>query len=93
MHIASLVIGDLWVNMAKIVIYTQSNCKQSEKTRQLIQSLNLSCNEKDISHDVLLKREMIERTGGRSTTPQVFVNGQHVGSYEDVLKTKALHIA
>lgn len=74
-------------NMSKIVIYTQSNCRQSEKAKQLIQSKNLSFTEKDITYDVLVKREMIERTGGRATTPQIFINSQHIGNYEDLAKS------
>jgi len=73
--------------MSKIVIYTQSNCRQSEKAKQLIQSKNLTFVEKDITYDVLVKREMIERTGGKATTPQIFINGQHIGNYEDLSKS------
>jgi len=38
--------------------------------------------EKDISYDVLQKREMIERSGGRSTTPQIFMGNRHIESFD-----------
>jgi glutaredoxin 3 len=73
--------------MTKITIYTQSNCRQSDKAKQLILSRNLNFVERDISYDVLMKREMIERTGGKATTPQVFINSKHIGGFEQLTKT------
>ncbi len=73
--------------MSQVLIYTQANCKLSDKARNVIGSAvgsSLKCIEKDITYDVLLKREMIERTGGRASTPQVFINGKHVSNYEDL---------
>ncbi len=77
--------------MEKVIIYTQSNCRQSDKAKQLLSAKRIEYVEKDISYDVLLKREMIERTGGRSITPQIFVQGKLVGGLDDlqgVLKSK-----
>ena len=39
--------------------------------------------ERDIS-EVQVKREMIERTGGRASAPQVIINGQLVGGYDEI---------
>lgn len=64
--------------MEKIVVYTQPNCRSSDKLKQLLNSRKVSFLEKDISHHVLFKREMIERTGGRSATPQVFCGREHI---------------
>jgi glutaredoxin 3 len=68
----------------KIIIYTQANCRQSDKVRQLLSSKKVDFLEKEITHDVLLKREMIERTGGRSVTPQIFVEGKYVNGLEEL---------
>lgn len=70
--------------MARVLIYTQANCKLSEKAKQLISSKNVKFIEKDITYDVLLKREMIERTGGKASTPQMFVNGKLVNNFDDL---------
>lgn len=70
--------------MEKLIIYTQSNCRQSEKAKQLIQSQSIKFLEKDVNHDVLLRREMRERTGGKVITPQIFINGEYLGSYEEL---------
>ncbi|MDF3047274.1 MAG: Glutaredoxin [Candidatus Midichloriaceae bacterium] len=68
----------------KIIIYTQANCRQSDKVRQLLNSKKVDFLEKEITHDVLLKREMIERSGGRSVTPQIFVEGNYINGLEEL---------
>lgn len=72
--------------MTNILLYTQQNCRFSDKAKQLLQIKKVAFNEKDVSHDVLLKREMIELSGGRVTTPQIFVNGSHIGGCDDLFK-------
>lgn len=72
--------------MSSILIYTQHHCKQSDKIRHLLNIKKVPFEEKDITHDVLGKREMMERTGGRVITPQVFVNGRHIGGLEDLIQ-------
>lgn len=72
--------------MEKIIIYTQSNCRQSDKLKQALNSKKICFTEKDISYDVLSKREMIERSGGRSITPQVFFEGKHIIENDKFLK-------
>lgn len=68
--------------MDKVVVYTQTGCKQSDKVKQLLNSKKITFIEKDISYDVLLKREMIERSGGKAITPQVFFNNHHIRTLE-----------
>lgn len=72
--------------MTNILLYTQQNCRFSDKAKQLLQIKKVTFSEKDVSHDVLLKREMIELSGGRVTTPQIFVDGRHIGGCDDLLK-------
>lgn len=69
--------------MEKVILYTQQTCRQSDKLKQLLNAQGIDFVEKDITYNVLLKREMIERTGGRSITPQAFVNGKHITSIEE----------
>lgn len=68
--------------MDRVVVYTQTGCKQSDKVKQLLSSKKVTFIEKDISYDVLLKREMIERSGGKAITPQVFFNNSHIKSLD-----------
>lgn len=69
--------------MQKIIIYTQPCCKESEKLKEKLSSLSIHFEEKDVSKDVIVKREMIERTGGKKITPQIFVNGRNFSNLND----------
>jgi glutaredoxin 3 len=75
--------------MTKVVIYTQSNCRQSEKAKLIILSKSINFLEKDITYDMLLRREMRERTGGKVITPQIFIDEKYIGSYEELSKLES----
>ena len=70
--------------MSELIIYTQNNCRLSEKAIQLLDSKGVRYDKKDVSHDVFLKREMIELSGGRVTTPQIFYRSKHIGGCDDL---------
>jgi len=38
----------------------------------------------DVSGDLALRQEMIDRAYGRRTVPQIFINGTHVGGFEEL---------
>ena len=35
------------------------------------------------------RREMLERSGGRHTVPQIFINGKSIGGYDDLSRLNA----
>ena len=37
-----------------------------------------------MSGDLALRQEMIDRAYGRRTVPQIFINGTHVGGYDEL---------
>jgi glutaredoxin 3 len=70
--------------MAKIVIYSKANCPYCDFAKQLLDSKQASYEE--IRIDLLPdKREEMERlSGGRRTVPQIFINDQAIGGYDDL---------
>jgi len=70
--------------MKKIILFTQPNCKLSDKLKGLIAASGQLFEERDVSKEVFFKRQMIEVTGGRKTTPQVLIEGKHVTDIRDV---------
>lgn len=75
--------------MANIVIYTKSYCPYSKATKEFLKSKGVTYVEKVIDGDKELEAEMKMKSGERNDTPQVFVNGHHIGSGDDL---KALEI-
>jgi len=70
--------------VAEVTIYTTQICPYCYRAKQLLQSKGVAYREIDVAMDAALKREMIEKAGGRRTVPQVFINGTHVGGCDDL---------
>ncbi len=70
--------------MAKIVMYCTEVCPYCVRAEQLLKRKGITGIEKiRIDLQPELRDEMIERTG-RRTVPQIFINSQHVGGYDDM---------
>ena len=70
--------------MKKIIMYTGPMCGFCDAAKRLLQRNNLSFNEIDISSKDGLMEEMIKKSNGRKTIPQIFFDDQHIGGYEEV---------
>jgi glutaredoxin 3 len=70
--------------MADIIIYTKDYCPYCVKAKNLLKRKGQAVQEIDITHDETLQKEMIEKSGGRKTVPQIFINGTHVGGCDDL---------
>jgi glutaredoxin 3 len=69
-----------------IVLYTKDYCPYCTKAKQLLKQkgVEAAIREIDITHDEALQQEMITKSGGRKTVPQIFINGTHVGGCDDL---------
>lgn len=70
--------------MPDIIIYTKDYCPHCVKAKALLTRKKQTFHEIDITHDEALQREMVEKSGGRRTVPQIFINGQSVGGSDDL---------
>ena len=70
--------------MAKVEIYTKSYCPYCVKAKQLLDKKGLSYIEIDIEHDEKKRDDMLVRSEGRRTVPQIFINGQGIGGCDDL---------
>ena len=70
--------------MAKIVMYSTEVCPYCIRAEKLLQRKGVTSIEKiRIDLDPELRIAMVEKTG-RRTVPQIFINEQHVGGYDDL---------
>ena len=69
--------------MANIEIYTKATCPFCHRAKALLQSKGAQFNEVAIDNDPKKREEMIERSG-RTTVPQIFIDGQHIGGCDDL---------
>ena len=70
--------------MAKIEIYTQMGCGYCARALRLLQSKNIDFDQIDVSLNSDLRAEMAKRAGGRNTSPQIFVNDEHIGDSDEI---------
>lgn len=70
--------------MAKIVLYTKSGCPYCMRAKQLLNEKGEAFEEIDILVSPGRRSEMIERAGDRTSVPQIFINGKHVGGCDDL---------
>ena len=67
-----------------IEIYRRDLCGFCSAAERLLQSKNLPVTTIDIWKETDRKAEMVQRTGGRTSVPQIFIDGQHIGGCDDL---------
>lgn len=70
--------------MAKIEIYTKSYCPYCVRAKELLKKKDVTFEEIDIEHNQELALTVMERSGGRKTVPQIFIDGKHIGGCDDL---------
>lgn len=70
--------------MAQVEIYTKAFCPYCARAMNLLASKGVEPAETDITMDSGKRQEMIQRAGGRTTVPQIFIDGAHVGGSDDL---------
>ena len=70
--------------MADIVIYTKPGCPYCSRAKALLERKGADYQEIIASNDPALKAEMVEKSGGKATFPQIFIDGKHVGGCDDI---------
>jgi glutaredoxin 3 len=71
--------------LAKVEIYTKMMCGFCNRAKRLLEMKKVRFEEYSVDFGGAKKSEMIERTGGRLTVPQIFINGRHVGGCDDLM--------
>ena len=70
--------------MAEIKIYTRQFCGYCSAAKRLLKEKGAAFTEIDVMLDPGRRSEMLERSGGQRTVPQIFIDGRHVGGYDDL---------
>jgi glutaredoxin 3 len=70
--------------MASIILYTTEYCGYCRAAKQLLRNKGLEFEELDVAFDPELRAEMVQRANGMRTVPQIFINGRHVGGYQEL---------
>lgn len=66
-----------------IVMYTQAFCAYCAAARSLLDKKQVPYEELDVTLNAKLRREMVDRSG-KKTVPQIFIDDQHIGGYDEL---------
>jgi len=69
--------------MAKVEIYTTPFCGYCARAKGLLDAKGAAYEEMDVMEDAAKRTEMRERSK-RTTVPQIFINGQHIGGSDEL---------
>jgi glutaredoxin 3 len=70
--------------MARVEIYTKAFCPYCYRAKALLDGKQVEYEEVDISMGGPKRQEMIQRADGRTTVPQIFIDGKHIGGSDDL---------
>lgn len=69
--------------MANITVYSTAMCPYCVQAKKLLEQKGLSYTEVRIDQDPAKREEMVEKSQ-RRTVPQIFINDEHVGGFDDL---------
>ncbi len=70
--------------MKNIVMYTGPLCNFCDAAKRLFSRNNIKFQEIDISSKDSLRDEMIKKSNGKMTIPQIFFGNKHIGGYMEL---------
>ncbi|MBU2607470.1 MAG: glutaredoxin 3 [Alphaproteobacteria bacterium] len=71
--------------MPKVTIYTRAFCPYCTRALTLLKGKKVDLTEIDAGMDAAKKAEMIERSGGGRTFPQIFIGDTHIGGCDEMM--------
>lgn len=75
--------------MSNIVLYTKGYCPYCHRAKALLRSKGVDFVEHDLEVVPHKRAEMIDRSYGRTTVPQIFIDDRHIGGSDDVAALNA----
>lgn len=75
--------------MSQVTIYTKAYCPYCVRAKSVLDNKGVAYQEIRIDEQPELRPQMIERAGGRTTVPQIFIGEQHIGGCDDMVALDA----
>jgi len=70
--------------MARVKIYSTGTCPICDKTKTLLNKWGIAYDEARVDLDRSLLREYMEVTNGARTVPQITIDGQWIGGFNEL---------
>jgi glutaredoxin 3 len=73
----------------RIVVYSTPFCGYCSAAKRLLAAKGAAITEIDVMFDPEQRQKMMEQSGGRRTVPQIFIDGQHIGGFDELSALEA----
>ena len=70
--------------MKKVTIYTGPMCNYCSAAKHLLNKKKINYEEIDIGYDEKKREEMLKKSNGAKTIPQIFIGEKHIGGYVEL---------
>jgi glutaredoxin 3 len=70
--------------MSRVEIYSTLFCPYCARAKSLLEKKGAKYENIDIIEDTSKRDEMLARSGGRTSVPQIFIDGEHIGGFDDL---------
>ena len=71
--------------MPKVEVYTTDYCPYCLRAKDLLKRKNIDFTEIQMTTDQQ-RIDLVKKANGRKTVPQIFINNQHIGGFDDLNK-------
>lgn len=71
--------------MAKVEMYMKTTCPYCLRAQRLLDSKGVQHEDYNVDLGGPKKAEMVQRAQGRTTVPQIFIDGRHIGGCDDLM--------
>ena len=71
--------------MSNVTIYTKPYCPYCIRAVDLLERKGVTFTEIEAAFDPGKRQEMVQRSGGRATFPQIFIGERHIGGCDDMM--------
>ncbi|GGF00189.1 glutaredoxin 3 [Aliidongia dinghuensis] len=70
--------------MAQVEVYSTLFCPYCARAKSLLGKKGVEYVNIDVMEEPNRRAEMMSRAGGRTSVPQIFINGEHIGGCDDL---------
>ena len=74
--------------MKDVVLYSTDYCPYCRQAERFLTDKGVPFKSVDVTNDDAMREKLVELSGGRRTVPQIFIGGEAIGGYSDMM---ALH--
>ena len=68
----------------RILVYSTPFCGYCAAAKRLLTAKGAEYTEIDVMMDPERRQEMLAKSGGRRTVPQIFIDGRHIGGFDEL---------